>query len=94
LTYPLYRNYSLAEKIWKETVRYLAGGKRPIIRLLMAARIIFNDGGDWSLYSRIIWEDYIIWAQGCKERVLKVLAEEMQKMNVDVADIGFGLEDL
>ena len=50
--------------------------------------------GDWGVFGRIIWEDYIIWGMGCKERVLTVLAEEMEKVIVDVKEIGFGLEEI
>jgi hypothetical protein len=67
-------------------------GKRGIIRLLLYARTVFE--ADWSVYTRIIWEDYIIWAQGCKERVLIVLAEEMEKVEVDLGDIEFTLNQI
>ena len=69
-------------------------GKRAIIRLLIVARTMFMDGGDWSVYSRIIWEDYIIWCQGSKDRVLTVLAEEMGKVKVTPDGLGFGLDDV
>jgi protein SHQ1 len=91
LTHPLYRSVSVAEKVWKDTIRCLAG-KRAVLRLLLSARTIFMDGGDWSIFSRIIWEDYIIWCQGCSERVLQVLAEEMGRVRMEVREIGFGLE--
>jgi protein SHQ1 len=94
LTYPLYRNLSLADKAWTETIRCLTMGKRAIIRLLILARTMFMDGGDWSVYSRIIWEDYIIWCQGSKDRVLTVLAEEMEKVKVTSDGLGFGLDDV
>lgn len=48
--------------------------------------------GDWSLYSRIVWEDYITWLQAAKDRVLGVLGEEMLKVHVGVEEIGFGLK--
>jgi protein SHQ1 len=94
LTYPLYRNLSLADKVWTETIRCLTMGKRAIIRLLILARTMFMDGGDWSVYSRIIWEDYIIWCQGSKDRVLAVLAKEMEKVEVTSDGLGFGLDDV
>ena len=69
-------------------------GKRAVIRLLLSARTTFMDGGDWSLYLKVIWEDYIIWTQGSKDSVLQVLAEEMEKITVKSDEIGFDLEDL
>lgn len=94
LTYPLYRTLSLAEKLWNDTAQCLAMGRRAVIRLLLSARGIFMDGGDWSVYSRIIWEDYIIWCQTSRESVLKVLAEEMKKVELQPGEIGFGLDEV
>jgi protein SHQ1 len=94
LTYPLYRNLTLADKVWAETIRCVSMGKRAIIRLLTMARTMFMDGGDWSVYSRIIWEDYIIWCQSSKDRVWTVLAEEMGKVEIALEEFGFGLEDI
>jgi protein SHQ1 len=91
LTYPLYRTLPLSEKVWTETAKVLNGGKRGVMRLFLEARGNFMEG-DWSLYSRIVWEDYIIWLQGAKDRVLGVLGEEMLKVHVEVEEIGFGLK--
>jgi len=94
LAYPLYRTPSLAEKIWRETIRCIRMGKRAVIRLLLSARTTFMDGSDWSLYLKVIWEDYIIWSQGSKDSVLQVLGDEMEKITVESDEIGFDLEDL
>jgi len=94
LTYPLYRTLPLAEKIWTETARTLKGGRRGVVRLFLATRERFMDG-DWSLYSRIVWEDYIVWLQeGAKDRILAVVGEEMGKVQVNLEEIGFGLQDV
>ena len=77
-----------------DTIQVLKSGKRPVIRLLYSARMIFMDGGDWSVYSRIMWEDYIIWCQRCREKVLTVLAEEMERIELDLDQIGFGLDEI
>lgn len=90
LTYPLYRTLPLAEKLWTETARVLSGGLRSIIRLFLVTRTMFMEG-DWSLYNRVVWEDYIIWLQGAKDRVLAVVGEEMGKVRFELEEIGFGL---
>ena len=94
LTYPLYRSLTLANKVWAETIRCVSMGKRAIIRLLTMARTMFMDGGDWSVYSRLVWEDYIIWCQLSKDRVWTVLADEMGKVEIALEEFGFGLEDI
>jgi hypothetical protein len=43
------------------------------------------------LYDRIVWEDYTVWLQSAKDRVLLEVGEEMAKVRVDVSEIGFGL---
>ena len=48
-------------------------------------------GSEYAVFSRIMWEDYIIWVQGCRERVLRVLAEEMGKVVLEDGEIGFDL---
>ena len=50
--------------------------------------------GDWGVFRGIFWEDYIIWGMGCKERVLVVLAEEMEKVKVDITEVGFTLNEI
>ena len=65
-------------------------GKRSLVRVLLEAREICMEG-EWSVYGRIMIEDYVIWAQGCRERVLEVLAGEMEKVVVDEGELGFDL---
>jgi len=91
LTYPLYRHLPLAENVWRETAR-LVRSKRAVVRLLMEARGEFMEG-DWSLYVRCVWEDYVIWAQGASEGVLQVLGAEMEKISVEEGEIGFDMGD-
>jgi hypothetical protein len=51
-------------------------------------------GGDWSVFSRIMVEDYIVWVQlGAREKVLQVLASEMEKVKIELGDVGFNLEE-
>ena len=51
--------------------------------------------GEWSLYNRIVWEDYIHWLQGgAKDRILAVVGEEMGKVEVDLEEIGLGLQGI
>jgi protein SHQ1 len=94
LTYPLYRTLPLTEKLWNETAHILNGGKRGVIRLFLGARMLFMESEDWSIYNRVVWEDYIIWLQGSKDRVLAVVGKEMEKVVLDLEDIGFGLVSL
>jgi len=89
LTYPLYRSLALAEKVWGHSVQVVRG-KRSLVRVLLEAREICMEG-EWSVYGRIMIEDYVIWAQGCRERVLEVLAGEMEKVVVDEGELGFDL---
>ena len=49
------------------------------------------ESAEWSVFGRIVWEDYIVWAVGCKERVLVVLAEEMGKVRIEERKLGFDL---
>ena len=60
------------------------------MRALLEAREICMEG-EWSVFVRIMFEDYIIWAQGCRERVLEVLAGEMEKIMVEEGELGFDL---
>src|SRR5579862_5121119 len=92
LTYPLYRSLSLAEKVWSSVANLLFQGRRAIIRILLQGREILMEG-DWSVFSRVWLEDYIIWSQSSSENVLTVLAQEMLKVTVEMEDIGFELND-
>jgi protein SHQ1 len=92
LSYPLYRSFPLAEKIWTSVSDVIILGRRAILRILLKAREILMDG-DWSVFVRIWFEDYIIWCQTCHESVLKVLGEEMKKVTIETIEIGYPLED-
>jgi protein SHQ1 len=92
LTYPLYRHLPLAEKCWKDAAAVIAMGKRAVLRVLWDAREIFLEG-DWSVFNRIFWEDFLVWVQTCRESVLGVLARGMDRIEIKFGEIGFGLED-
>jgi SHQ1 protein len=79
LTYPLYRHLPLAEKCWKNAGKMLekCGGCNSDEKTCC-----FTDFGsqgmlmdvDWSIFNWIMWEDYLIWVQGCRGTVSGVLA--------------------
>jgi hypothetical protein len=91
MTYPLYRNLVLADKVWEQASECLKMGKRALLRLFLDAREICMDG-DWSVFNRIMFEDLTIWSQTSKDRVLDILGQEMGKVEVDLKEIGFELE--
>jgi protein SHQ1 len=91
LTYPLYRHLPLAENLWNLVAQCIAS-KRAVLRILLDTREIFMDG-DWSVYNRIIWDDYLVWTQGCRESVLKVLADQMRNTTIDIRELGFDLQN-
>lgn len=66
LTYPLYRNLSLCEKVLQDVYIMFKLGKRAILKALLDMKNLFDHHDVYYVYSKIYLDDYCVWIQHAK----------------------------
>lgn len=66
LTYPLYRNFTLCEKILQDVYILFKLGKRAILKALIDMKELFDHHDVYYVYSKILLDDYCVWIQHSK----------------------------
>ncbi|KAK9474863.1 SHQ1 protein-domain-containing protein [Dipodascopsis tothii] len=94
LAYPLYRHWGLVEKVWEDVYYVLRGGRRLVLRALLAANRLLSFHDVYYVYSKILLEDYCVWIQGASDSVVRSLAHEVRQCPPTKAAVGWGLEAL
>lgn len=92
LCYPLHRNYNLAMRAWEMVALTLAGGKRLIIKSLLAIHELFRFHDVYYVYNKCLLDDLCTWfiAQGNDQIISALLVELRQQLNsVTKNDIEF-----
>ena len=63
LTFPLYRNWLLCERLRKDVANILVTGRRGVTRALLGVKNILEHHDIYYVYSKIWIEDYCVWVQ-------------------------------
>jgi len=63
LSFPLYRNWLLCERLHKDVANILASGRRGVTRALLEVKRILEHSDVYYVYSKIWMEDYCVWVQ-------------------------------
>jgi protein SHQ1 len=63
LAYPLYRNWTLCEKVLQDVYIMFKLGKRAILKALLEMKDIFDHHDIYYVYSKIWLDDYCVWIQ-------------------------------
>lgn len=63
LAFPLYRNWTLCERVRQDVCDILAGGKRSVLRRLLEVRAILEKHDVYYVYNKIWIDDYCVWIQ-------------------------------
>lgn len=79
LCFPLHRTYELSKKAWANTFYILKGGKRLVIRNLLAIHELFRFHDVYYVYDKCLLDDLCAWfiSQG-NETVVRSLALELE----------------
>ncbi|OAD05703.1 hypothetical protein MUCCIDRAFT_137199 [Mucor lusitanicus CBS 277.49] len=94
LTYPLYRNLSLCEKVLQDVYILFKLGKRAILKALLDMKHLFDHHDVYYVYSKIFLDDYCVWIQHANDNVLRTLAHELHHFQVKKSELGWNLEEL
>jgi protein SHQ1 len=77
LTYPLYRNWSLAAKVWKDVKVILKLGRRAILRAVLSIRHTLERSDQRRLLARVFMDDYCVWVQRVDDEQLRALTRDI-----------------
>ncbi|ORZ09506.1 box H/ACA snoRNP assembly protein Shq1 [Absidia repens] len=94
LAYPLYRNWTLCEKVLQDVYIMFKLGKRAILKALLEMKDLFDHHDIYYVYSKIWLDDYCVWIQHASDAVLRTLAHELHHFALQKADIDWDLEEL
>lgn len=79
LCYPLHRNYDLSMKAWYYTFEILKGGKRLVIRNLLAIHELFRFHDVYYVYNKCLLDDLCAWfISNGNETIIRSLALELE----------------
>lgn len=81
LCYPYHRNYDLGKKAWQDTYYNIRGGKRLVLRTMLAAKELFRYHDVYYVYDKIWLEDMCTWliSDLVSEADLRQLAYDLKK---------------
>ncbi len=93
LTYPLYRNVKLCEKIKKEICDVLSLGRFSIVKCFLQIRMIFERSEPRYLLNVLYIDPFLKWIQfDSEDKILIMLAEKIKSTTIDLSDIKMNLE--
>ena len=69
LTFPLYRSWTLCERLRMDVADVLNGGRRAVGRALLEAKSIMDRSDVYYVYSKIWLDDYCVWIQSGARQV-------------------------
>lgn len=92
LCFPYHRHYNLALKAWDDVYHVLRGGKRLVLKNLLAIRELFRYHDVYYVYDHIWMQDLCLWVlNDVGEKAIRQLAHDLKSENTKLtkADIVF-----
>jgi protein SHQ1 len=93
LCFPLYRTFSLFQKVVQDVVVLLKLGKRAILKAFLEIKSLLEVNETMYLMDRIFVTDYCIWIQKASEKHIKSLASELHHFKTTKSMSGWELEE-
>jgi hypothetical protein len=82
LTYPLYRNFDLAQQCIRDVCTILLTGKDSVIRCLLEMKFVLEHSQDRYLLCKLFIDDYAVWIQRESDaRLAKLASEILENLN-------------
>ncbi|CAK1541084.1 unnamed protein product [Leptosia nina] len=95
LTYPIFRNFELCEKVKKDLVSLLRKGKKVIIKSMINIHRMFNTSNDARyILNQLYISDYLIFLQKCRSEEFTELCNNLANIEITKADLSLDLEEL
>ena len=93
LTYPLYRNFELCNKVLKDVTILFKLGKRALLKALLEMQRLVGRHDTLYVLDRVWITDYCVWIQKASDKRIKSLASELNHYEVSKGDAGFELTE-
>lgn len=94
LCYPLYRHWSLIEKIIEDVRRIFVLGRRWILRCLLDIKSILQGDETKYILNELYITDLSIWIQKVKRKRISSIANKLQCIQVCKEDMNFDLDNV
>ena len=93
LCLPLLRHWSLTLAVLADVARLLRLGRGAVLAVLLRCRQMLLRSDDGHLLNRVWLDDYCVWLQQLPCRQLAALAEEVGRIELQKADVGWPLAE-
>jgi len=94
LCYPLYRHWSLVEKIVEDVRRIFLLGRRWILRCLLNIKSILQSDENKYILNELYITDYCVWIQKVKRKKISMIANKLHSVEVRKEDMDLDLKDV
>lgn len=96
LIYPLYRNWSLVQVIFRDVYQLFYLGKRAILRALIEMKQLCDISETKHILSRLYLDDYCVWIQGVPRKRFAVMASQILDCtdHITKQDLGLPLDEI
>ena len=93
LCLPLLRHWSLTLAVLADVALLLGLGRGAILAVLLRCRQLLLRSDDGHLLNRVWLDDYCVWVQQMPQPQLAALSEEVGRVELRKADVGWPLEE-
>lgn len=94
LTYPLYRNFALNNKITEDLCTILKIGRKAILKCFIRMKTLNERRDCGYLINRAFINDFIVWVQQAGDSVFQQILEELYQVSITKEDLDLGLKEI
>uniref|UniRef100_A0A6T6C5W4 CS domain-containing protein n=1 Tax=Compsopogon caeruleus TaxID=31354 RepID=A0A6T6C5W4_9RHOD len=94
LVYPLYRHFSLSQKVLEDCRQLFRAGPGTVLRALLHMKSMFESSESRFVLSTIFLIDYCIWIQGLSDSLFKSFTNEMEEFKIEKSEMPWDLVEL
>jgi len=92
LTFPLYRNLKIVQKILKDLVYVM--DKPKLLKCLLSIRSIFEKSDPRHLLNKLYIDNFIVWLEFSNENIWHIVKSNLKHISIKKEDIGLNLEEI
>eukprot|EP01128_Nolandella_sp_AFSM9_P003737 TRINITY_DN1632_c0_g2_i1.p1 TRINITY_DN1632_c0_g2~~TRINITY_DN1632_c0_g2_i1.p1 ORF type:complete len:141 (+),score=10.81 TRINITY_DN1632_c0_g2_i1:113-535(+) len=78
LVYPLYRNWSITQRVVQDVREIFSLGKRAVLQVLLRVRSLFEYSEMHHYLARLYLDDYCVWAQTLRKGQVRSLSQYLE----------------
>jgi protein SHQ1 len=94
LIFPLYRNFSLSQKITEDLCEVLKIGRKAVLKWFIQLKKLNERRDSGYLINRVFINDFIVWVQQTPEQVFSKGLEELQKIEITKEELDLGIPQI